>query len=121
MKKNNYNIIWIIINKLSKIVKYKPLKITINILALVDVIIDIVIHWYSVSDLIVTNRGFFYLKIIIIALLFLGHLIKIILFYFILQLTTTLRNIIIKLKYFTKCRFWAKQLSQISANNPVYI
>ena len=51
-KKNNYNSIFDIINGLIKIVYYKLIKITINILRLIKVIINMI-----VLNFIVTNRN----------------------------------------------------------------
>ena len=40
-------------------VHYEPVKITINALRLAKVIIDMVVRYHGLSDLIVTDGGFF--------------------------------------------------------------
>ena len=42
-KGNNYNSILVIVNRLTKIVHYKPVKVTIDALGLAEVIIDVVV------------------------------------------------------------------------------
>ena len=41
-------------------VYYKPVKVTINASSLAEVIINVVIRYHSLLDLIVTNRGSFF-------------------------------------------------------------
>ena len=59
-KGNSYNSIPVIVNQLTKIVHYKPVKVTIDALRVAEVILDVVIWYYSLSDSIVTNRGLFF-------------------------------------------------------------
>ena len=56
-KGDNYDSILVIIDWLTKIVHYKPVKITINALGLAKVILDVVVWHHSFSDLIVFDRG----------------------------------------------------------------
>lgn len=55
-KSETYNSILVIINRLTKIVHYKPVKITIDASGLVEVIIDMIVRHHSLSDSIITNR-----------------------------------------------------------------
>ena len=56
-KEDSYNSILVIVNRLIKMVHYKPVKITINALGLVEVIIDVVVRYHGLLDLILTDRG----------------------------------------------------------------
>ena len=56
-KGDSYNFILVIINRLTKMVYYKPVKITINAPGLTEVIIDVVVQYYGLPNSIVTNRG----------------------------------------------------------------
>ena len=56
-KKNSYNSILIIVDRLIKTVYYKPVKITINAPGLAEGIIDVVVRHHGLPDSIVTNRG----------------------------------------------------------------
>ena len=42
-KENSYNFILVIVDWLTKMIHYKPVKITIDILGLTEVIIDVVV------------------------------------------------------------------------------
>ena len=57
-KRDSYNSILVIINWLTKMVYYKPVKITINAPGLAGVIIDVVVHHHGLTDLIITDWGF---------------------------------------------------------------
>ena len=57
LKDKSYNLIFVIVDKLTKMINYKPVKITINILGLAKIIIDIVIWHYLLPDSIITDRG----------------------------------------------------------------
>ena len=59
-KANSYNSILVIVNRLIKMVHYKPVKIIINTPKLAKVIIDVVARYHGLSDSIVTNRGSFF-------------------------------------------------------------
>ena len=54
-KKDNYDSILVIVNQLIKMVCYKPIKIFINALGLIQIIIDVVMRHHDFPDLIVTN------------------------------------------------------------------
>lgn len=49
--------ILVIVNRLTKMVYYKPVKVTIDTLGLTKVIIDVVVYHYGVLGLIVTDSG----------------------------------------------------------------
>ena len=59
-KKDGYNSILVIVNWLTKMVNYKPVKITFNALGLAEVIIDVVVRHHGLKDSIITNRGSFF-------------------------------------------------------------
>ena len=59
-KRDNYNFILVIIDRLTKLVYYKPVKITIDAPGLAEVIIDIVVRDHGLPDSIVTDRGFLF-------------------------------------------------------------
>ena len=54
---DSYNSILIIVDWLTKIVYYKPVKISIDAPGLAEVIINIVVRYNGLPDSIVTNRG----------------------------------------------------------------
>ena len=54
-KGNSYNLILVIVNQFIKMIYYKPVKITINILGLAKVIINMIMHYHGVLKSIVTN------------------------------------------------------------------
>ncbi len=56
-KGNSYDSILVIIDQLTKIVHYKPVKVTIDAPGLAKVIINMVVHHYGVLESIVTDRG----------------------------------------------------------------
>ena len=56
-KRDNYNSILVIINRFTKMVYYKSVKITIDAPGFIEIIVDIVVKHYSLLDSIVTNRG----------------------------------------------------------------
>ena len=60
-KRDNHNSIFVIVNWLIKMVHYKPAKITINVLGIVEVIINIIIWHHSLSISIVINRSFLFI------------------------------------------------------------
>ena len=55
-KRDSYNLILVIINRLTKMVHYKPVKVTINAPNLAEVIIDVVVRHHGLPDLIITNQ-----------------------------------------------------------------
>lgn len=56
-KNENYNSILVIIDRPIKIIYYKPIKVNIDILCLIKVIINIVVHHHSLSNSIISNCG----------------------------------------------------------------
>ena len=56
-KEDSYDSILVIIDRLIKKVYYKSVKVTINALGLAKIIINIVVKYYSLPDLIITDRG----------------------------------------------------------------
>ncbi len=56
-KGETYDSILVIVDRLMKIVYYKPVKVTINAPALVEVIIEAVVWHHGLLDSIVNNRG----------------------------------------------------------------
>ena len=56
-KKDSYNSILVIINRLTKMVHYKLVKATINASGLDEVIIDMIVRHYGLPNSILTNQG----------------------------------------------------------------
>lgn len=56
-KSDSYNFILVIINRLTKIVHYEPVKVTIDAPGLAKVIFDMVVWHYDLSNSIVSDRG----------------------------------------------------------------
>ena len=56
-KGDSYDFLLVIIDWLTKIIHYKPVKITINAPKLVKIIINVVVRHHDLPDLIVTDRG----------------------------------------------------------------
>ena len=59
-KSDSYDSILVIVDQLTKMVHYKPVKVTIDTSGLVEVILDVVVWHHGLSDLIVTNKGLFF-------------------------------------------------------------
>ena len=59
-KRDNYNSTLVIVDWFTKIVYYKPFKITFNAPGLAKVIIDMVVRHHGLPDSIVTNQGFLF-------------------------------------------------------------
>ncbi len=59
-KGDSYNSILVIVNQLTKIVYYEPVKVTINVPGLVEVIITIVVCYYWILELIVIDWDLFF-------------------------------------------------------------
>ncbi len=59
-KDDNYNSILVIIDQFTKMVYYKPVKVTIDIPGLAKVVINVVMHHHKVLKLIITDRGLFF-------------------------------------------------------------
>ncbi len=56
-KGDSYNLILVIVDRLTKIVHYKPVKVIINAPGLAEVIIDVVVYYHRVLELIVIDQG----------------------------------------------------------------
>lgn len=56
-KGNTYNLILVIIDWLTKMIHYKPVKVTIDTLGLVEVILDMVVQYYSLFDSITSDQN----------------------------------------------------------------
>ena len=56
-KGDSYNSILVIVNRLTKMVHYEPVKVTIDAPGLAEVIIDVVVRHHGLPDSIVTDRG----------------------------------------------------------------
>ena len=56
-KSDSYNLILVIVDWLTKMVHYKPVKVTIDAPRLAEVIIDVVVWHHGLLDSIVTDRG----------------------------------------------------------------
>ena len=56
-KDNNYDSILVIVDRLTKMVYYKPVKVTIDAPELAKVIIDMVVLYHGLPDSIVTNKS----------------------------------------------------------------
>ena len=56
-KGDSYDSILIIVDWLTKMVHYKPVRVTIDAPGLAKVILDVVVWYHGVSDLIMTNKG----------------------------------------------------------------
>ncbi len=56
-KSETYDSILVIVNRLTKMVHYEPVKVTINAPALAEVIIEAVVRYHGLPDSIVSNRG----------------------------------------------------------------
>ena len=61
-KQDSYDFILVIVDRLTKIVYYKPVKITINAPSLAEVIIDVLVRHHGLPDSIVTDRGFLFIS-----------------------------------------------------------
>ena len=56
-KSDGYDLILVIVGRLTKMVHYKPIQRTITTPALAEVILNIVIRHHNLPDSIVSNRG----------------------------------------------------------------
>ena len=60
-KKVSYNFILVIVDWLTKMFYYKPVKITIDTLRLAKVIIDMVVRYHGLLNSKITNQGFLFI------------------------------------------------------------
>ncbi len=56
-KGGSYHSILVIVDRLTKMVYYEPVKVTIDIPGLAEVIIDMIVHYHRVPESIVTDQG----------------------------------------------------------------
>ncbi len=56
-KSDSYDLILVIVDRLTKMVYYEPVKVTIDAPGLAEVIIDVVVRHHGVPESIVTDRG----------------------------------------------------------------
>ncbi len=56
-KGDSYDSILVIIDRLTKMIHYEPVKVMIDVPGLVEVIIDMVVRHHGVPESIVTDRG----------------------------------------------------------------
>ena len=56
-KSDNYNFILVIVDQLTKIVHYKPVKVIIDAPGLAEVILDVVVWHHGLPDSIISNWG----------------------------------------------------------------
>ncbi len=56
-KGNSYDSILVIVDRLTKMVYYKPVKVTIDAPGLAEVIINVVVRYHGVPESIMTDRG----------------------------------------------------------------
>ena len=56
-KSDSYNSILVIVNRLTKMVYYEPVKVTIDAPGLAEVIIDVVGRHHGLLDFIISDRG----------------------------------------------------------------
>ena len=61
-KRNNYDSILLIVNQLTKMVYYNPVKVSIDVLGLTEVIINVVLRHHDLLNLIVTNQGLLFIS-----------------------------------------------------------
>ena len=61
-KGNSYDLILVIDNWLIKIVYYKPVKVIINISSLAKVIINVIVRYHGLLNLIVSNSKFLFIS-----------------------------------------------------------
>ncbi len=61
-KDDSYDSIVVIVDRLTNIVHYKPVKVTINTPDLAEVIIDVFIRHHGVPESIVTDRGLLFMS-----------------------------------------------------------
>ena len=56
-KGDNYDSILVIVDRLTKMVHYEPVKVTINAAGLAEVILDMVVRHHGLPNSIVSDRG----------------------------------------------------------------
>ncbi len=61
-KNDSYNSILVIVDRLTKMVYYELVKVTINVPGLVKMIIDMIVCHHGVPESIVMNRGLLFIS-----------------------------------------------------------
>ena len=61
-KRNTYNLILVLVNRLTKMVHYELVKVTIHDSRLAKVIIDMVVQYHDLLDSIISDRGAIFLS-----------------------------------------------------------
>ncbi len=61
-KGDSYDLILVIIDRLTKILYYKPVKVTMDILGLPEVIINMVVRHHRIPESIVTDQGLLFIS-----------------------------------------------------------
>ena len=56
-KSDSYDSIFVIVDRLTKIVYYKPVKVIIDALGLAEVIINVMLRYYGLPDSIISDQG----------------------------------------------------------------
>ena len=56
-KRDSYDSILVIVDRLTKMVYYELVKVTINTLGLAKIIINIMVRYHALSDFIITDWG----------------------------------------------------------------
>lgn len=56
-KGKNYNLVLVIVDRLTKMVYNELVKVTMDALKLVEIIIDVVIQYHDLSNFIINDRG----------------------------------------------------------------
>ncbi len=56
-KGQTYNLILVIVNRLTKMVHYEPIKVTIDISGRVEIIIEVIVRHHGLPDSIVSDQG----------------------------------------------------------------
>ena len=72
-KGDSYDLIFVIVDWLTKMVYYEPVKVIIDAPGLAEVIINVIVRHHSLSDSIITDRGsLFTSKFLLLLCYFLG-------------------------------------------------
>ena len=61
-KGHSYDSILVIVDRLTKMLHYDPVNVTIDAPGLAEVIIDVVVWYHGLPDSIVTNRGLLFIS-----------------------------------------------------------
>ncbi len=54
-KSESYNLILVIVDSFTKIIYYELVKVTMDVLGLIEVIINVIVCYHRVSELIITD------------------------------------------------------------------